>query len=464
MKVFGSPTGSTTNEEIQQQDLEQGDGNILDDAQENGTGNNEEGEGDNEGEGDSDGNTGDQDTDETPAKSKGKTGKVGAKATETVGDDEGDGDEGGDEDQTLAARSAAADELGYDIENLTPKQAKVLDEVMKAIAAEEGNGDTTDDNADDGLTELEREIKAARTTATTTEKADDKKVIPPAPKTDTTNAPIDDSDPADPVKLDPSEHYTSEAQLYADAFDAKLSEPQRKRAFAELREHRAHEFAKDFVRNMKSKHVLNYLREQLLSDVTPKLAQFDKVNATATQFRSRQEAERSAILQLSKLDKDSTGIAEFVKPASNGRPSAYVNLVRSNPKIAARVARLGENPEYASLPADRRAVLHEIDRIRLAHDLSSSGTVKSTPSGGSQAQSRTAKVKAATALVNKGKSISSAAAKAAQNIIAARKGNGSNGAQSNGAKSTNTTGRRFDNPEAERLRIASNKSTSIFGS
>jgi hypothetical protein len=236
--------------------------------------------------------------------------------------------------------------------------------------------------------------------------------------------------------------------------DQRLSEPQRRRAFEELREHRRYEFAKDLVFNLKSPVVLNYLKEQLLADVAPKLDQFDNLNKSATQFRSRQAAERSAIVQLAKLEKTDPDIAEFVKPTKDGS-STYQALLRSNPAIVARVNRLSENPEYADLPADRRAVLHEIDRIRLAHDLA-----PRTAKANANAQGRVAKVKAAAALVKRGTTVSSAAKAAAASILAKRAA----GAAGGGNATTSTNGqRRFANPDAERLRIAANKSTSIFG-
>jgi hypothetical protein len=200
--------------------------------------------------------------------------------------------------------------------------------------------------------------------------------------------------------------------------------------------------------------VLDWLREQLLSDVAPKLAQFDQLNHTAAQYRGRQAAERSAIVQLSKLEKTDPDIAEFVKPSKDGRPSAYVAVLKSDPRIAARVSRLSENPEYADLPADRRAVLLEIDRIRLAHDLAP----RSARSNAASSQSRTSKVAAATALVRKGATVSSAAKAAAASIIAKRAAGAANG----GTSTTSSTQRRFANPDAERLRVAANKSTSIF--
>jgi hypothetical protein len=119
------------------------------------------------------------------------------------------------------------------------------------------------------------------------------------------------------------------------------------------------------------------------------------------------------------------------------------------------VNRLSENPEYADLPADRRAVLHEIDRIRLAHDLA-----PRTAKANANAQGRVAKVKAAAALVKRGTTVSSAAKAAAASILAKRAA----GAAGGGNATTSTNGqRRFANPDAERLRIAANKSTSIFG-
>jgi hypothetical protein len=118
------------------------------------------------------------------------------------------------------------------------------------------------------------------------------------------------------------------------------------------------------------------------------------------------------------------------------------------------VNRLSENPEYADLPADRRAVLHEIDRIRLAHDLA-----PRTAKANANAQGRVAKVKAAAALVKRGTTVSSAAKAAAASILAKRAA----GAAGGGATTSTNGQRRFANPDAERLRIAANKSTSIFG-
>jgi hypothetical protein len=100
-------------------------------------------------------------------------------------------------------------------------------------------------------------------------------------------------------------------------------------------------------------------------------------------------------------------------------------------------------------------VLLEIDRIRLAHDLAP----RSARSNAASSQSRTAKVAAATALVRKGATVSTAAAKAAASIIAKRSAGVANGGANASATSSQ---RRFANPDAERLRIAANKSTSIF--
>jgi len=424
MQTFGNPTGTTTMDEIKQV----GGDNVLEDPQEEGTGAVQQDD-------DGDGTTGDGEPIDGEEELATKPSKP-ATATPT-----------GDPDTADTQRATIADELGYDLDNLTPKQVKVIEEVMATIA-ETSVDDTPSDTPDDSrLTELEREIKAERakltapTTPTTT---------PPPP---TRPAPSDDN--ADPIVMDPAQHYTVEAQLYSDSMDANLSAPQRRRAFEELREHRRYEFAKDFVHNMKSPVVLDWLREKLLADVTPKLAQFDHLNATAAHYRGRQAAERSAIVQLSKLEKTDPDIAEFVKPSKDGRPSAYVAVLKSDPRIAQRVSRLSENPEYADLPAERRAVLLEIDRIRLAHDLAP----RSARSNAASSQSRTAKVAAATALVRKGATVSTAAAKAAASIIAKRSAGVANGGANASATSSQ---RRFANPDAERLRIAANKSTSIF--
>jgi len=341
-------------------------------------------------------------------------------------------------------RAAIADEMGYDPANLTAKQAQIIEEVIAQLAESEASTPVAQPQDDSTLTEIEREVRTARAKA-----SDTATTAPPQ----STRAPIPAGD-ADPIVLDPALHYTAEAQLYSDSLDARLSEPQRRRAFEELREHRRYEFAKDLVFNLKSPTVLNYLREQLLADVEPRLAQFDNLNKSASQFRTRQAAERSAIVQLAKLEKTDPDIAEFVKPSKDGS-STYQAVLRANPAIIARVNRLGENPEYADLPADRRAVLHEIDRIRLAHDLA-----PRTAKANANAQGRVAKVKAAAALVKKGTTVSSAAKAAAASILAKRAAGAGGG---NGTATAANGQRRFANPDAERLRIAANKSTSIFG-
>ena len=422
MQTFGDPTGTTTMDEIKSIGSDQP--NIMEDATE---------ESSNPDALDEDGNPveqvegeGDQVDDEGEAK------PAAPKPSRTAAPD-------------ADHRAAIADELGYDVENLTPKQASIIEEVIATLAESEATATTTA-TAEESLTEIEREVRTARAKASETPATT--RTPPPA-----TRPPADARD-ADPIVLDPALHYTAEAQLYSDSMDQRLSEPQRRRAFEELREHRRYEFAKDLVFNLKSPVVLNYLKEQLLADVAPKLDQFDNLNKSATQFRSRQAAERSAIVQLAKLEKTDPDIAEFVKPTKDGS-STYQALLRSNPAIVARVNRLSENPEYADLPADRRAVLHEIDRIRLAHDLA-----PRTAKANANAQGRVAKVKAAAALVKRGTTVSSAAKAAAASILAKRAA----GAAGGGNATTSTNGqRRFANPDAERLRIAANKSTSIFG-
>jgi len=421
MQTFGDPTGTTTMDEIKSIGSDQP--NIMEDATE---------ESSNPDALDEDGNPveqvegeGDQVDDEGEAK------PAAPKPSRTAAPD-------------ADHRAAIADELGYDVENLTPKQASIIEEVIATLAESEATATTTA-TAEESLTEIEREVRTARAKASETPATT--RTPPPA-----TRPPADARD-ADPIVLDPALHYTAEAQLYSDSMDQRLSEPQRRRAFEELREHRRYEFAKDLVFNLKSPVVLNYLKEQLLADVAPKLDQFDNLNKSATQFRSRQAAERSAIVQLAKLEKTDPDIAEFVKPTKDGS-STYQALLRSNPAIVARVNRLSENPEYADLPADRRAVLHEIDRIRLAHDLA-----PRTAKANANAQGRVAKVKAAAALVKRGTTVSSAAKAAAASILAKRAA----GAAGGGATTSTNGQRRFANPDAERLRIAANKSTSIFG-
>lgn len=435
-KTFGAPTGTATLDDIKNV----GDDNILVDTQEEST--NDDSQTDDENIDAVDGE-GEADTDPKPVK------KTKASSTDADADTDTDST---DADPVQAQRSAIADELGYDLDNLTPKQAKIVDEVLAQLDAD-SKGGTKDSAGDDGLTEIEREVKAGREAKTVTP-AETAKTATTAPATPTKSSTAPADDDADPIKLDPSDHYTVEATLYQDAFNEKLSEVQRKRAFTELREHRALEFAKDFVRNMKSGPVLEYLRGVLLADINPKLQQFEKLNTTATEIRTRQQAHSHAIVQLSKSD---PAIAEFVS-APNGRSSAYQQVLKSDPKIAARAARLSENPEYADLPPSQRATLLEIDRIRLVYDLAPK-TAKSSPTV--NAKDRVAKVKAAAALVKSGTSVSSAAAKAAANIIAKRSGgDGSNSGRTN---KPNTPVRPFDNPDAERLRQASNRTTSIFG-
>jgi hypothetical protein len=411
MQTFGNPTGTITMDEIKQAGSDET--NIMQDPSEESTGTT-------------------SDTDEA-------TGEP-SEADEPVETEESAAAAPADDQ-----RATIADELGYDPANLTPKQAQIVNEVIAQLAESDTPAATTAD-PEANLTEIEREVRAAKATRASASASE----LPPTPPPPQATTPAD----ADPIVLDPAQHYTAEAQLYSDSMDARLSEPQRRRAFEELREHRRYEFAKDLVYNLKSPVVLQYLRDQLLADVEPKLAQFDDLNRSASQYRSRQSAERSAIVQLSKLDKTDPDIAEFVKPSKDGN-STYMQVMRSSPAIAARVNRLGENPDYSDLPADRRAVLHEIDRIRLAHDLAPRST-----KGNANASVRVAKVKAAAALVKRGTTVSTAAKAAAASIIAKRAAGAANGG---GVASRGNGQRRFENPDAERLRIAANKSTSIFG-
>lgn len=334
---------------------------------------------------------------------------------EVEGDDEAEGEaegEGDGEETPEALRARIADEHGLDLDN--PKHKAILDAAMAELEAGAGDGDD-----DDGLTDLEKEIRDGKSKPP----AEEKPVVKVDGDKKPTPAPADSNKP---TPFDPESHYLREVELLNEAFAEGVKPEQRKRILREFHAHRQDEVADMLTEFVTHPSFLAYMEDKLIAPIKPKIQSFDAVATAASANRSRQEAVKGAIVQLSKRDASYT---EFTTRPSAGQPSAYEEVLGKHKWLS----RITLDPEYSTLPASQKAVMLEIERLRAAKELA--GKAGSKPN---KTKSQADKTRAVARILSKGGKIANAAAVKAS--VQSALNRGKSGAGGGGGNSSGKSG------------------------